>query len=489
MSSTTLRPQAQAGAERKNVALFLLAMTQFLIMIDGSIVNVALPAIGRGLHISNENLSWVVNGYTLTFAGFLLLGGRVADLVGRRRMLILGLAVFVATSLLGGLAQNDAWLIAARAGQGIGAAIASPAALSIITTMFTEGAERNRALGVWGAVAGVGGAAGVLLGGALTQYLDWRWILFVNVPLGAVVIAFAPRFLKESRSDHPGSFDLVGAGLITGGLALLVYAFVNATSVGWGSTQTIWELAGAVLLLALFVVVELRERSPLIPFSIFRMQTLRGANVVGLLIGMPLLAMFYFISLYLQDVRGYSAIMTGIGYLPLAVMIVIAAGVGQALVTKVGYKATLALGTFCLALALAWFSRLSATGTYASDILGPSILAGLGFGLSFVSVTVAAVTSGTKDHHAGLASGLINTVQQVGGALGLGVLASIASSATKSSHAPSQAVALTHGFSHGFLIAAIIAIIATLLTLLLISNRDSREHARAAQRGQVPVVV
>ncbi|MFF5140560.1 MFS transporter [Streptomyces sp. NPDC013157] len=243
MSSTTLRPQAQAGAERKNVALFLLAMTQLLIMIDGSIVNVALPAIGRGLHISTENLSWVVNGYTLSFAGFLLLGGRVADLVGRRRMLILGLAVFVATSLLGGLAQNDAWLIAARAGQGIGAAIASPAALSIITTMFTEGAERNRALGVWGAVAGVGGAAGVLLGGALTQYLDWRWILFVNVPLGAVVIAFAPRFLKESRSDHPGSFDLVGAGLITGGPALLVYAFVNATSVGWGSTQTIWPRA------------------------------------------------------------------------------------------------------------------------------------------------------------------------------------------------------------------------------------------------------
>ena len=287
----------------KNLALALLAMTQFVIVIDASIVNVALPSIGAHLHFSRDDLTWVVNAYTLTFGGFLLLGGRMADLLGRRRMFMLGLVVFSLASLAGGLAQSETWLIAARAVQGLGAAIVSPAALSIITTTFADGAERNRALGIWGAVAGAGGAAGVLLGGILTSGLSWRWVLFVNVPIGLIAAALAPRILRESRREEAGnSFDIPGAVAVTGGLALLVYAVVDAVNVGWGSTRTIVCLAAAVVLLIAFVVIERRQRDPLMPFSIFRLRTLRGANIVGLLIGMSLFSMFFFISLYLQDV-------------------------------------------------------------------------------------------------------------------------------------------------------------------------------------------
>ena len=314
----------------KNLALALLAMTQFVIVIDASIVNVALPSIGAHLHFSRDDLTWVVNAYTLTFGGFLLLGGRMADLLGRRRMFMLGLVVFSLASLAGGLAQSETWLIAARAVQGLGAAIVSPAALSIITTTFADGAERNRALGIWGAVAGAGGAAGVLLGGILTSGLNWRWVLFVNVPIGLIAAALAPRTLGESRREEAGnSFDIPGAVAVTGGLALLVYAVVDAVNVGWGATRTIVCLAAAVVLLIAFVAIELRQRDPLMPFSIFRLRTLRGANIVGLLIGMSLFSMFFFISLYLQDVLGYSPIKTGIAYLPLAVGIIIAAGVAS----------------------------------------------------------------------------------------------------------------------------------------------------------------
>ena len=326
----------------KNLALALLAMTQFVIVIDASIVNVALPSIGAHLHFSRDDLTWVVNAYTLTFGGFLLLGGRMADLLGRRRMFMLGLVVFSLASLAGGLAQSETWLIAARAVQGLGAAIVSPAALSIITTTFADGAERNRALGIWGAVAGAGGAAGVLLGGILTSGLNWRWVLFVNVPIGLIAAAaLAPRILRESRREEAGnSFDIPGAVAVTAGLALLVYAVVDAVNVGWGATRTIVCLAAAVVLLIAFVAIELRQRDPLMPFSIFRLRTLRGANIVGLLIGMSLFSMFFFISLYLQDVLGYSPIKTGIAYLPLAVGIIIAAGVASQLVTRVGFKTT-----------------------------------------------------------------------------------------------------------------------------------------------------
>ena len=296
----------------KNLALLLLAMTQFVIVIDASIVNVALPSIGSHLHFSRTDLSWVVNAYTLTFGGFLLLGGRLADLLGRRRMFMVGLVLFSLASLAGGIAQSEGWLIVARAIQGLGAAIVSPAALSIITTTFAEGSERNRALGIWGAVAGAGGAAGVLLGGILTSGLCWRWVLFVNVPIGIASAVLAPRTLVESRAeDGTRTFDLPGAVTVTAGLSLLVYAIVNAVNAGWGSSETLLLIAGAVVLLTAFLLIESRQRQPLMPFSIFRLRTLRGANIVGLLIGMSLFSMFFFISLYLQNVLHYSPIGPG----------------------------------------------------------------------------------------------------------------------------------------------------------------------------------
>ncbi len=475
----------------KNLALGLLAMTQFVIVIDASIVNVALPSIGAHLHFSRTNLSWVVNAYTLTFGGFLLLGGRLADLLGRRRMFMVGLVLFSLASLGGGLAQSEAWLIVARAIQGLGAAIVSPAALSIVTNTFAEGSERNRALGVWGAVAGAGGAAGVLLGGILTSGLSWRWVLFVNVPIGILAATLAPRLLLESRAeDGTKGFDVPGAVTVTAGLALLVYAVVDAVNLGWGSTTTLLRLAGAAILLASFVVIELRQRHPLVPFSIFRLRTLRGADIVGLLIGMSLFSMFFFISLYLQDVLHFSPIKAGLSYLPLSIAIILSAGGASQLVTRVGFKPVLIAGLLLIAGGLLWFSRVRPGGSYAADVLGPSLLAAVGLGFSFVPVTIAAVT-GIKPQEAGLASGLINTSQQVGGALGLAILATVANSRTQSLlHAGthSSAVALTKGFDRAFLVGAGFALVGAILTALLISSRDSREHAEAARAGDPAAV-
>jgi EmrB/QacA subfamily drug resistance transporter len=477
-----------ATPRAKNLALLLLAMTQFVIVIDASIVNVALPSIGAHLHFSRADLSWVVNAYTLTFGGFLLLGGRLADLLGRRRMFMIGLVVFSLASVAGGLAQSETWLIVARAVQGLGAAIVSPAALSIITTTFAEGSERNRALGVWGAVAGAGGAAGVLLGGILTSGLSWRWVLFVNVPIGIIAATLAPRLLLESRADDgTQGFDVPGAVTVTAGLALLVYTVVDAVNVGWGSTTTLLRLAGVAALLCAFLVIELRQRHPLMPFSIFRLRTLRGANIVGLLIGMSLFSMFFFISLYVQNVLGYSPIKAGLSYLPLALGIILSAGAASQLVTRVGFKPTLIGGLLLIAGGLLWFSRVRAPGgSYAADVLGPSLLAAFGLGFSFVPVTIAAVTA-TKPHEAGLASGLINASQQIGGALGLAILATIANSRTKSllhSGLHDTSIALTKGFDRAFLVGAGFAIAGAILTALLISSRDSREHAEAARRDE-----
>jgi EmrB/QacA subfamily drug resistance transporter len=485
MSSVNHTDRASLSTPRaKNLALLLLAMTQFVVVIDASIVNVALPSIGAHLHFSRDDLTWVVNSYTLTFGGFLLLGGRMADLLGRRRMFMLGLVIFSLASLGGGLAQSETWLIAARAVQGLGAAIVSPAALSIITTTFADGAERNRALGIWGAVAGAGGAAGVLLGGILTSGLSWRWVLFVNVPIGLIAAALAPRTLLESRREEAGnSFDIPGAVTVTAGLALLVYAVVDAVNVGWGSARTIGCLTVAALLLIAFVVIELRASDPLMPFSIFRLRTLRGANIVGLLIGMSLFSMFFFISLYLQDVMGYTPIKTGIAYLPLAVGIILSAGIASQLVTRLGFKIPLTVGMILIAAALFWFAQVPAPdGSYLADILGPSLLAAVGLGLAFVPVTIAAVTS-TEPQEAGLASGLINTSQQVGGALGLAILATVANSRTQdilNAGVHNTAVALTKGFDRAFLIGAGFAVLGAILTVVLISSKDSREHAQAA---------
>jgi EmrB/QacA subfamily drug resistance transporter len=474
---------ATATEKRKWVVLALLAIAQFVVVLDASIVNVALPSIGRGLHFSQDSLSWVVNAYVLTFGGFLLLGGRAADLLGRRRMFMVGLVIFAVASLLGGLAQSPGWLIAARAVQGFGAALLSPAALSIVTTTFTEGSERNTALGVWGAVAGSGGAAGVLLGGILTSGLGWQWVLFVNTPIGIAAALIAPRLIAESKAQaEHRKFDFAGAATVTGGLSLLVYALVDAHSAGWGSFQTIGLLALSVALLAAFSVIEQRSKAPLMPFRIFRLPTVTGANVTGLLIGASLFSMFFFISLYMQQVLGYSAIHAGVSYLPLAVSIIVTAGIASQLVTRMGFKPVLLAGMAFIAGGLLWFSQVHTHGSYLADILGPSLLAGIGLGLSFVPVTIAAV-AGVRERDAGLASGLINTSQQVGGALGLAVLATIADSRTSSlvssGHGPLK-YALTQGFHSAFLTGAGFAVLGLALCMILIRSRDSRAHVEAA---------
>jgi EmrB/QacA subfamily drug resistance transporter len=470
--------EAQVVERRRWIGLALLCVAQFMVVLDASIVNVALPSIGTALDFSQENLSWVVNAYVLTFGGFLLLGGRMADLLGRRRVFMGGLILFALASLAGGFAANESQLIAARAVQGLGAAILSPAALSIVTTTFRDGSERNKALGVWGAVAGSGGAAGVLLGGMLTQWAGWEWVLWVNVPIGLVAAAIAPTLLADSRSESASrTFDAAGAVTITAALSVLVYALVDANSAGWASTQTIGLLGVAALLFVAFVAIEQRSSSPVVPFRIFRLQTVTGANVAGVLIGASLFSMFFYISLYMQQVLGYSAIKTGLSYLPLALMIIVSAGVASQLTTKIGFKPVLAAGMVFIAAGLVWFSQIPVHGAYLTDILGPSILAAIGLGLAFVTSTIAAV-SGVADHEAGLASGLINTSQQVGGALGLAVLSAIANSVTGSALSPA---ALTDGFQSAFLAGAGFAVLGLIATLTLIRNRDSRAHVEMGQ--------
>src|SRR6188472_2350671 len=331
--------------EKRWLALILLCSAQFVVVLDASIVNVALPTIGKALDFSQENLPWVVNAYVLTFGGFLLLGGRTADLLGRRRVFMAGLLLVAVASLAAGFAATEGQLIAARAAQGLGAAIISPSALSIVTTTFRDGAERNKALGAWGAVAGAGGAAGVLLGGILTDGLGWEWVLWVNVPVALVVAALSPRLIAESRSESATRhFDAAGAVTVTAGLSILVYAIVDATDAGWGSLQTLGLIGVSAALLASFVAIELRSKAPLMPFRIFRLRTLTGANIVGLLVGASLFSMFFFITLYMQQVLGYSAIHAGLSYLPLALTIIVAAGIGSQLVTKIGFKPVLAAG-------------------------------------------------------------------------------------------------------------------------------------------------
>jgi EmrB/QacA subfamily drug resistance transporter len=471
---------ARTAERRKWLALVLLAMAQFMVVVDASITNVALPSIGEDLRISQDDLSWVVNAYVLTFGGFLLLGGRMADLLGRRRMFMSGLLLFALASLLGGLSESEAQLIPARALQGLGGALMSPAALSIVTTTFAEGVERNRALGVWGAVVGAGGAAGVLFGGILTDGLGWEWVLFVNVPIGLAAAALAPALIRESRVDSgTRAFDVAGAVAVTAGLAALVYGLVDANDAGWGSAQTLGLLAAASTLIAAFVVIELRSAHPLVPFRIFRNRTLTGANVTGLLIGAGLFSMFFFLSLYMQQVLGYDALEAGLAYLPLAVSIVVASGVASPLVTRVGPKPVLLVGLVLMSAALVWLSGVSVGGSFLADILGPSMLAGIGLGLSYVPLTVAAV-SGIRADDAGLASGLINTAQQIGGAIGLAVLATVANAqrdgVLEAARGAREQVplAMTEGFGAAFLAGAGIALVGLVATALLIRSRDDR---------------
>jgi EmrB/QacA subfamily drug resistance transporter len=483
----------QEYMDRRWTALILLCFAQFIVVLDASIVNVALPSIGEALNFSQENLAWVVNAYVLTFGGFLLLGGRLADLLGRRRVFIGGLLLVAVASLVAGFASNEGQLIAARAAQGLGAALISPSALSIVANTFRDGSERNKALGAWGAVAGAGGAAGVLFGGILTDGPGWEWVLWINVPVALIVAALAPRLILESRSESATRhFDTAGAVSVTAGLSVLVYALVDANDAGWASTQTIGLLALSVALLAAFVAIELRSQAPLVPFRIFKIRTLTGANVVGLLVGGSLFAMFFFITLYMQQVLGYSPIKAGLSYLPLALTIIAASGVASVLVTRVGFKPVMAVGLGLIAVSLLWFSQVSVDGSYVSDILGPSVIAAAGLGFAFVTTTIAAV-SGVREQESGLASGLINTSQQIGGALGLAVLATIANTRTDDVIAstgggqPELTNALNEGFQSAFLGGAGIAALGLVLTLLLVRGRDSRAHvALGAQPLEQP---
>jgi EmrB/QacA subfamily drug resistance transporter len=460
----------------------ILAAAQFMVVLDASIVNVALPSIQTDLHFSQENLQWVVNAYTLAFGGFLMLGGRAADLFGRRRVFMIGMIVFAAASLAGGLATSEGWLIGARGIQGLGAAIVSPAALAIVTTTFTEGAERNKALGIWGALAGAGGAVGVLLGGVLTSGLGWQWVLFVNVPIGIVVAILAPRVVSESRQEARTTIDVLGALLVTAGLVSVVYALVDANSAGWGSLQTIGLLALGLALLVGFVVTELRARHPIMPLGIFRNRNVASANAVSLLVGASLFSMFYFISLYLQQVLGDTALEAGLSYLPLALAIIFSAGGASQLVTKVGPKLVLVTGLVLVAIGLVMFSRVSADGSFAADVLAPSIIVAVGLGFSFVPIMITAV-AGVGESEAGMASGLINTAQQVGGALGLAILSTVATSRTSDVLATGVhgRAALTEGFQAAFAVGAGFAVVGIVLAVLVVPR------IRREQLQEVPV--
>jgi EmrB/QacA subfamily drug resistance transporter len=471
---------AKLSDRQKKLALALLATTQFVIVLDAAIVNVAIPSIGRDLAFSTENLAWIPNAYALTFGGFLLLGGRMADLLGRRRLFMGGLVLFGIASLLGGLSQTEGQLIGFRGLQGLGAAMLAPSALSMVTNMFSEGSERNKALGVWGAVSGSGGAAGVLLGGVLTKFAGWEWVLWVNVPIALVAVFLAPRLLVESRREsETRHFDALGALTVTAGLSLLVFVLVETVRVGWGSTQTITLLAVSVALIVVFIAIERRSVAPLVPFAIFRRRTLTGANVVGLLIGASLFSMFFFLSRYMQEVLRYDALKTGLSYLPLALVIIVSAGVASQLVTKLGFKPVLIAGLGLITVGLLWFSQLPVDGVYLSDIVAPMVIAAAGLGFAFVPVTIAAV-SGISQDDSGLASGLINTSQQIGGALGLAVLATIANSQTqdllRAADGDPAAVpnALTEGFQQAFLAGAGFAVLGILAAVFVIRSTDSR---------------
>jgi EmrB/QacA subfamily drug resistance transporter len=471
------RLEARPSSRPNPWATFGLAcVAQFMVVLDASIINVALPSIQRGLSFSLQDLQWVVNIYVLMFGGFLLLGGRAGDLFGRRRLFIVGLALFSAASLAGGFAQNAGWLVVARGAQGLGGAIISPIALSIVTGSFSEGSDRNRALGIYGSIAGFAGACGVLLGGILTSSFGWQWVLFVNVPVGIAAAALAPMFIPDDApADKKEGFDLLGASTVTAALIMLVYGVVKAPTNGWGSVQTIGFLTGAAVLLAAFIAIELRASEPLVRLGIFRLRSLTITNAAGLLTGSAMFAMFFFISLYLQNVLGYSALDTGFAYLPMAVGIIVAAGTAAPLVTRFGFKPILIAGLIMASIGLAMLARLPVHGAYWSDVFPAVAIIALGLGLTFVPLTIASV-QGVSQGEIGLASGLINTSLQVGGALGLAVLSTISTSRfndvikTLRGRDAYQA-AVVDGFHYAFVTGAALLVVGALALVLLLPRR------------------
>lgn len=480
-------PHEPSKRSNKGLALAIIATGQLTVVLDVSIVNVALPSMKDSLGFSWANLEWVVNAYTLAFGGLLLLGGRACDLFGQRRVFLWGVSLLSVASLLGGFATTQAWLITARAVQGVCGAMIAPAALALIATMFAEGKERNRAMGVYAAMSGAGGAIGNLLGGVFTDALSWRWVLFVNVPIAVALAVLAPRVLDESRT-HKAPLDLPGALSATAGATLLVYGLVHATSHDWGDTLTVGPIVVGLALLAVFVVIEARSAHALMPLRIFDNRNRSGSYTIMFAIGAVLFAMFYFLTLFMQQVAGYSPLRTGLAFLPFAVVVMVLAGVAGQLVGRIGPKPLLMAGTLLAAGALFWFSRLDADGSYAGQLLGPLLLIGAGVAICFVPLTLAAI-NGVHDHEAGISSAVLNTGQQIGGSLGLAVLGTTAAHLTRDKVADlggaatpdSIGAAYADGYARAFGIAGFVMLAAFVVAALVIRVR--KDEIDPAQAG------
>jgi EmrB/QacA subfamily drug resistance transporter len=479
-SQSIVTPAAEDRPDsRRWLALALVVAAQFMVVLDVAIVNVALPSIKTDLHFTQESLQWVVTAYAILFGGALLLGGRMSDLLGRRRLFMAGLVLFTVSSLLDGLAWSEGSLITFRALQGLGAALLSPAALSILTTTFQEGRERNTALGIWGAASGSGGAAGVLLGGVLTSAFGWSWIFFVNIPVGVLLLVLAPFLIHESRAQvAQRHFDIAGAASITSGLMLLVYAMTHATQHGWATAETIGLLAASVALVLAFVVIELRSKAPLLPMRIFRLRTLAASNASQLLVAGALFSQFFLLTLYMQQVLHYSALKTGVAYIPLTLSIIVFSTVAQALVTRVGIRRVLPVGLLMSAGAILLYARLPVNGHYFWDLFPAFLLGGIGLALSFVPMVIGGLT-GVRQSDAGVASGLFNTSQQVGGAIGVAVATTVATTFTTrfvDAHpgtSPLAGNALTHGFGIAFYVLAALMIAAAAIAIAFVESKPA----------------
>ncbi|MEU3072167.1 MFS transporter [Streptomyces laurentii] len=489
--------RGRGGGHGKGIALFVIASCQLMVVLDITIVNIALPHIQSALGFSTTNLSWVVNAYTLTFGGLLLLGGRTGDILGRRRVFIFGVLLFGLASLLGGLAQESWQLLAARSLQGVGGAIASPTALSLVTTTFDEGPERNRAFGVFAGVSAAGGAIGLLAGGILVEWLDWRWVFFVNVPIALMIAFLTPRHVRES-ARHPGHFDLAGAFTATLGMVALVYGFIRAAREGWRDPYTIGSFVVAVVLLTSFVLIERRSRQPITPLHMFADRNRSGTYGIMLCLSASIFGMFFFLTLFVQDVLEFSPLRAGLAFLPVSVVIAILAGVTSRLLPRFGPKLFMVLGSICLAIGLSWLTRVEVHSTYLGSIFGPMLVLGSGMGMMFVSLTLTAL-SNVAPQEAGAASGLLNTTQQVGGSLGLSILVTVFGAVSRTEaekqvpaflqHAgvlaktefartrmlpkPWSDEVLTSGVTAGFMVAAAFALVALTIALLVIRVRPS----------------
>jgi EmrB/QacA subfamily drug resistance transporter len=509
-TSPLIQDQKPGAARREGhpgIALTVIAACQLMVVLDATIVNIALPHIQESLKFSTTDLTWVVSAYTLTFGGLLLLGGRAGDILGRRRVFMTGILVFTLASLLGGLAQEPWQLLAARALQGVGGAIASPTSLALITTTFPEGPERNRAFGVFAAVSAGGGAIGLLAGGMLTEWLDWRWVLFVNVPIGVLIAVLAPMYISESER-HPGRFDIAGALTSTAGMASLVYGFIRAAEEGWRDGLTIGSFAAAVVLLLAFGYIESRAKEPITPLRMFADRNRSGTYVIMLSLAAAMFGMFFFIVLFVQNVLRYTPIEAGLAFLPVTVAIVTGAGLSQRFLPVLGPKPFMLGGSTLVALGLAWQTLISPDSSYVSGVLGPMLLFGFGMGLNFVTLTLTAV-SGVAPHEAGAASGLLNATQQVGGSLGLSILTTVFGTAsreegekqvqlfmaeaspeqkaefarTQQLPAPWSHEVLAHGIATAFIPAIAMAVLALATAAVVIRVRKSDLDALAGTAG------